>query len=122
MNIESVITLFAYACCDACDDGLGHRQFYDVMPIIVIASIISYLMLCNDGFVRVMSFRYYHILFSVASVSDCVMCWLFFFSKYVAKLTYQVNMKISKLMHIFRGSHTYTRIFISPVFLFLSLL
>jgi hypothetical protein len=93
------------------------------MPIIVIASTITYLMLYNDGNVRVMSFLYHHILYNfVASLSDCVMCWLFTFSKYVAKLTYQVNMKITKLMHIFRGSHTYTSIYISSVFLFLSLL
>jgi hypothetical protein len=30
-------------------------------------------------------------------------------------------MKITNLMHIFRGSHTYTSIYISPVFLFLLL-
>jgi hypothetical protein len=80
-------------------------------------------MLYNDGFVRVMLFLYHHILFySVASLSVCVLCWLFTLSKYVAKLTYQVNMKITKLMHIFRGSHTYTSIYILQVLLFLSLL
>jgi hypothetical protein len=43
----------------------GHKQFHDVMPIIVIASTISYLMLCNDGFVRVMLFLYHHILYII---------------------------------------------------------
>jgi hypothetical protein len=63
----------------------GHKQFHDVMPIIVIASTISYLMLYNDGFVRVMLFLYHHILYhSVASLSVCVMCWFFTLSKYVA--------------------------------------
>jgi len=30
-------------------------------------------------------------------------------------LTYQVNVNIAKLMHIFRGSYTYTKDFISQV-------
>jgi hypothetical protein len=71
-------------------------------------------MLYNDGFVRVMPF---FLINSVASISVCVLCWLFSLSKYVAKLTYQVNMKITKLMHIFRASHAYTSIYISQVLL-----
>jgi hypothetical protein len=36
-------------------------------------------------------------------------------------LTYQVNMKITKLMHIFRGSHTYTSIYnLASDFVFIS--
>jgi hypothetical protein len=56
-----------------------------VMLIIVIASSITYLMLCNDENVRVMPFLHHHILYNiVASLNDCVICWLFTFSKYVA--------------------------------------
>jgi hypothetical protein len=63
----------------------GHKQFYAVMLIIVIASSITYLMLCNDENVRVMPFLHHHILYNiVASLNDCVICWLFTFSKYVA--------------------------------------
>jgi hypothetical protein len=69
------------------------------MIIIVIASSIAYLMLCNDENVRLMSFLHNHILCNiVASLNDCVMCWLFTFSKYIAYLTYQVNMKIAILL------------------------
>jgi uncharacterized membrane protein len=62
--------------------ALGHKQFYVLMLIIVIASSITYIMLCNDKNVRVMSFLHHHILYNiVASLNDR---WLLIFSKYVA--------------------------------------
>jgi hypothetical protein len=78
-------------------------------------------MLYNDGFVRVMLFLYHHILYNfVASLSVCVLCWFFHSLQICCKLTYQVNMNITKLMHIFRGElHIHKDLYLASAFTFI---
>jgi hypothetical protein len=81
--------------------------------ILIASSNISYLMLCNDGLVCVILFFYHHILYNcVASLSFCVLCWLFTFSKYVA-IWHIKSILISQNSCTYLGGAAHTQVLLS---------